>query len=31
LLATIAAQKTLGDPLIAELKAAVEQFKSLWK
>src|SRR6516164_814201 len=30
LLATIAAEKTLGDSLVAELKAAVEQFKSLW-
>ena len=29
LLARIAAEKTLSDPLVAELKAAIEQFKSM--
>ncbi|HXY42057.1 MAG TPA: F0F1 ATP synthase subunit alpha, partial [Vicinamibacteria bacterium] len=31
LLATIAREKALSDPLVAELKAAAEQFKQTWK
>ena len=31
LLAQIAAEKTLSDPLVAGLKAAIDQFKGLWK
>src|SRR5215510_14194204 len=30
LLRTVGAKRTLDDPLVAELKAAVEQFKNLW-